>query len=74
MMDGIPAFVLGRRMDMHGDKLINHPVAGPLEFRYETLALPDDPDQVIVAYTVEPSRFSNQWWAYRSSLNAGTSW
>jgi len=59
------------REKTHGDKVINHPVAGRLEFRYETLALPDDPDQLIVAYC---SRFSNQWLAYRSSLNAGTSW
>jgi transcriptional regulator with XRE-family HTH domain len=41
------------REKTHGDKLINHPVAGRLEFRYETLALPDDPEQMIVAYTVE---------------------
>jgi transcriptional regulator with XRE-family HTH domain len=58
------------REKTHGDKVINHPVGGRLEFRYETLALPDDPDQLIVAYC---SRFSNQWWAYRSSLKAGTS-
>jgi transcriptional regulator with XRE-family HTH domain len=39
----------------HGDKRINHPLVGALEFRYETLALPGDPDQMIVAYTVEPA-------------------
>lgn len=43
------------REKTHGDKRINHPVAGALEFRYETLALPGDPDQLIVAYTVEPA-------------------
>ncbi|WP_214412464.1 helix-turn-helix transcriptional regulator [Sphaerisporangium fuscum] len=35
----------------HGVKLIRHPVAGDLDFGYETLALPGDPDQLIVTYT-----------------------
>ncbi|WP_329500316.1 helix-turn-helix transcriptional regulator [Kitasatospora herbaricolor] len=31
-----------------------HPVVGPLELAFETFRLPDDPDQALVAYTVEP--------------------
>ncbi|MET9922551.1 helix-turn-helix transcriptional regulator [Streptomyces sp. NPDC006435] len=38
----------------HGVKRLVHAVAGELEFGYETLALPGDPDQLLVAYTVPP--------------------
>ncbi|MFE3795362.1 helix-turn-helix transcriptional regulator [Nocardia tengchongensis] len=37
-----------------GAKLIQHPEAGRLELGYETLALPADPDQLLVVYTAEP--------------------
>jgi transcriptional regulator with XRE-family HTH domain len=36
-----------------GRKLINHPLVGELELRYETLALPGDPDQLVVTYLAE---------------------
>ncbi|KAK1181125.1 helix-turn-helix transcriptional regulator [Streptomyces sp. NBS 14/10] len=38
----------------HGVKRMRHPVVGDLELGYETLALPGDPDQLLVAYTAVP--------------------
>ncbi|MEU8959765.1 helix-turn-helix transcriptional regulator [Streptomyces sp. NPDC048518] len=38
----------------HGVKRMNHPVVGELVLPYETLALPGDPDQLMVVYTPEP--------------------
>ncbi|MEU9407174.1 helix-turn-helix transcriptional regulator [Streptomyces sp. NPDC048281] len=38
----------------YGTKRIRHPVAGLLTLPYETLTVPTDPDQTIVAYTPEP--------------------
>ncbi|MEU6194519.1 helix-turn-helix transcriptional regulator [Streptomyces sp. NPDC047061] len=38
----------------YGTKRIQHPVAGLLTLPYETLTVPTDPDQTIVAYTPEP--------------------
>jgi transcriptional regulator with XRE-family HTH domain len=38
----------------HGKKSYRHPVAGEIEFSYESLALPDDPDQTLCVYNVEP--------------------
>ncbi|MGE7433107.1 helix-turn-helix domain-containing protein [Kitasatospora sp. NPDC001175] len=37
-----------------GGYVFRHPAAGRLELAYETLRLPDDPDQALIAYTVEP--------------------
>jgi hypothetical protein len=34
-----------------GAKLLRHPIAGELELGYETLALPGEPDQLLVMYT-----------------------
>jgi transcriptional regulator with XRE-family HTH domain len=34
-----------------GAKLLHHPVAGELDLGFETLALPGDPDQLLVTYT-----------------------
>jgi len=34
----------------HGRKLLRHPQAGELRLTYETLALPGDPDQMLVTY------------------------
>jgi MmyB-like transcription regulator ligand binding domain len=36
-----------------GRKLINHPLVGELDLRYETLALPGDPDLLLVTYLAE---------------------
>ncbi|MEV8568109.1 helix-turn-helix transcriptional regulator [Streptomyces sp. NPDC051322] len=38
----------------YGVKRIAHPVVGELSLPYETLALPGDPDQLLVAYTPQP--------------------
>lgn len=43
----------------HGRYVYRHPVVGELDLGYETLRLPDDPDQALIAHTVEegsPSR------------------
>ncbi|WP_410874073.1 helix-turn-helix transcriptional regulator [Nocardia sp. A7] len=39
----------------HGNRLIQHPVVGRIEFGYETLDLPGDEDQLLVVYTVDPA-------------------
>jgi transcriptional regulator with XRE-family HTH domain len=36
-----------------GTKDYRHPVVGELSIRYEALRLPDDPDQLLIAYTTE---------------------
>ncbi|POM26588.1 hypothetical protein BTM25_09890 [Actinomadura rubteroloni] len=38
----------------HGRYVYRHPVVGELELGFETLRLPDDPDQAFIAHTVEP--------------------
>jgi transcriptional regulator with XRE-family HTH domain len=40
------------REKTHGSKLIRHPAVGEFTVRYETLRLPDDPEQLLVTYTV----------------------
>ncbi|MBB3100774.1 transcriptional regulator with XRE-family HTH domain [Actinoplanes campanulatus] len=37
----------------HGGYAYRHPIVGELELGYETLRLPDDPDQALVVHTVE---------------------
>ncbi|GAA2262937.1 helix-turn-helix transcriptional regulator [Kitasatospora cystarginea] len=37
-----------------GGYVFRHPAVGRLELAYDTLRLPDDPDQALIAYTVEP--------------------
>ncbi|GAA4636638.1 helix-turn-helix transcriptional regulator [Actinoallomurus vinaceus] len=37
----------------NGRKLLHHPLVGDLVMNYESLRLPDDPDQILVTYTVE---------------------
>jgi len=39
---------------MYGVKRVQHPVAGLLTLPYESLTLPETPDQTLVAYTPEP--------------------
>ncbi|NGN66684.1 helix-turn-helix domain-containing protein [Streptomyces sp. A7024] len=41
------------REKTHGTKALHHPLVGPLSLSYETLRLPDDPDQALVTYTAE---------------------
>lgn len=38
----------------HGTKRHHHPIVGALTISYEALPLPDDPDQVLFIYSVEP--------------------
>jgi transcriptional regulator with XRE-family HTH domain len=38
----------------HGVKVMHNPIVGELVLRYETLRLPDDPDQGLVTYIAEP--------------------
>lgn len=38
----------------HGGYHMRHPVAGEFTLAYETLRLPDDPDQALITYTAEP--------------------
>lgn len=38
----------------HGTKRYHHPIVGDLTVGYEALTLPDDPDQTLFLYTVEP--------------------
>ncbi|WP_327099108.1 helix-turn-helix transcriptional regulator [Nocardia vinacea] len=37
----------------HGRYVYRHPVVGELDLGFETLRLPDDPDQALIAHTVE---------------------
>lgn len=38
----------------HGDKRLDHPLLGELHLAYESLRLPDDPDQLFIVYTAPP--------------------
>lgn len=38
----------------HGRHIYRHPIVGRLDLGFETLRLPDDPDQALVAHHVEP--------------------
>ena len=42
------------REKAHGTKLLHNAIVGELQLRYETLRLPDDPDQGLVVYSAEP--------------------
>jgi hypothetical protein len=42
------------RQKAQGRKVMRNPVVGELRLRYETLRLPDDPDQGLVVYHAEP--------------------
>ncbi|MFE4264329.1 helix-turn-helix transcriptional regulator [Streptomyces sp. NPDC056883] len=54
----------------YGTKRLVHDVAGQLEFGYETLALPGDPDQLLVAYTVVPGSATAERLALLASWSA----
>ncbi|GAA1970598.1 helix-turn-helix transcriptional regulator [Kitasatospora viridis] len=56
-----------------GRKLFHHSVVGELELGYETLQLPGDPDQLLVAYTVEPGSATEQRLALLANANASAS-
>ncbi len=44
----------------HGVKLLRHPLVGDMALSYETLHLPDDPEQYLVTYHAEPGSGSAQ--------------
>ncbi|MFK0156915.1 helix-turn-helix transcriptional regulator [Streptomyces sp. NPDC090493] len=56
----------------YGTKRIQHPVAGLLTLPYETLTVPTDPDQTIVAYTPEPDSETAERLALLGSWKATT--
>ncbi|MET9877612.1 helix-turn-helix domain-containing protein [Actinacidiphila glaucinigra] len=48
------------RRKSHGDIRLLHPLAGALTLRYETLALPGDPEQSLSTYHAEPGSPSEE--------------
>ncbi|MEV5956279.1 helix-turn-helix transcriptional regulator [Streptomyces sp. NPDC051987] len=56
----------------YGVKRVRHPVAGLLTLPYETLSVPEDPDQTLVAYTPEPGSETAERLALLGSWNATT--
>jgi len=58
------------REKAHGQKRYNHPLVGEIVVAYETLRLPDDPDQALAIYTVEPGSLSAANLALLASLTA----
>ncbi|WP_410660845.1 helix-turn-helix domain-containing protein [Amycolatopsis sp. lyj-112] len=48
------------REKAHAWKVMINPIVGELRLRYETLRLPDDPDQALVIYTPEPGSDSER--------------
>ncbi|MGI5154701.1 hypothetical protein [Microbispora sp. CA-102843] len=57
-----------------GVKLLRHPELGDLDFAYETLALPGEPDLLVVMYTADPASptgrvLARLWQAHRGDLD-----
>ncbi|WP_415975019.1 helix-turn-helix transcriptional regulator [Rhodococcus sp. 077-4] len=52
----------------HGSKRLRHPIVGEVTVDYETLTLPDDPEQTLFVYTTEPGTSSRQ------AMNVLASW
>lgn len=44
----------------HGTKRLRHPIVGELTIAYEAFPVPDDPDQTLFVYTVEPDSASER--------------
>jgi hypothetical protein len=57
----------------YGVKRVAHPVAGLLDFGYETLALPGDADQAVVVYTATPGTATAERLAVPGSWTADDS-
>ncbi|MFF3331466.1 helix-turn-helix transcriptional regulator [Streptomyces sp. NPDC002888] len=57
---------------MYGVKRVRHPVAGLLTLPYETLTVPQDPEQTIVVYTPEPGSETAERLALLGSWKATT--
>ncbi|GAA2953952.1 helix-turn-helix transcriptional regulator [Streptomyces enissocaesilis] len=54
----------------HGTKRLHHPLAGELTLAYETLTLPDDPEQHLITFHAEPG--SPSWESLQLLANWGT--
>ncbi|WP_045732095.1 helix-turn-helix transcriptional regulator [Pseudarthrobacter chlorophenolicus] len=50
---------------------LHHPTVGDLELNFESLALPDDPDQMLRVYSAKPGSPSSDALALLGSLGAG---
>lgn len=61
------------REKTYGDKVIRHPAIGEFTVSFETLRLPDDPDQALVTYTVQPGSESETSLRLLASWARGTS-
>ncbi|GGM57878.1 DNA-binding protein [Longimycelium tulufanense] len=59
----------------HGDKSLYHPLVGTLPLSFETLRLPDDPDQALVVYVADPgSRAEQELRLLASKAESGKLW
>jgi hypothetical protein len=61
------------REKTYGKKVIRHPAVGEFTVSFETLRLPDDPDQALVTYTAEPGSDSEDSLRLLATLAHGTS-
>ncbi|MCB5906404.1 helix-turn-helix transcriptional regulator [Streptomyces pinistramenti] len=55
----------------YGPKPLYHPLVGTLKVMFETLRLPDDPDQAVVAYLPEPGTSAAAGLALLATKSAG---
>jgi len=60
------------RIHTSGTKHFHHRVAGDLTLNYETLQLPGDPGQSLLAYTAEPATPSSDAFAFLASWATST--
>ncbi|MFJ6936942.1 helix-turn-helix transcriptional regulator [Streptomyces sp. NPDC101132] len=56
----------------HGRKVLRHPLVGELHLSFETLKLPDNPEQSLVTYHAEPGSASADALRLLASWGAGT--
>ncbi|MFI9719473.1 helix-turn-helix domain-containing protein [Streptomyces sp. NPDC052396] len=59
------------REKAHGSKVIRHPAVGEFRLEYETLQLPDDPEQMLVTYTAAAGSDSETSLRLLAGLGAG---
>jgi transcriptional regulator with XRE-family HTH domain len=57
----------------YGSKVLNHPLVGPLDLSYESLKLPDDPEQTLLLFHAEPGSKSADALRLLSSWGADAS-
>ncbi|WP_327354975.1 helix-turn-helix transcriptional regulator [Streptomyces sp. NBC_01304] len=58
----------------HGGYHLRHPAVGEFTLQYETLRLPDEPDQALITYTAEPGSPSEAALRVIAELAAGKEW